>query len=98
LCSPKIKSDGTFGNYVGVQEQKNEFRVSKFDILNLLYYYIGVQEQKKILKILKFDILRVRPILIPTKDSNLCFVKKFSVLVYLTDRILTDKNFDRQEF
>jgi hypothetical protein len=26
---------GTIGNYVGVQEQKNEFRVSKFDILKL---------------------------------------------------------------
>jgi hypothetical protein len=35
--SPYIKSDGTIGyyNYVGVQEQKNEFRVSKFDILKV---------------------------------------------------------------
>jgi hypothetical protein len=29
------KSDGTFGNYFGVQEQKNEPRILKFDILRV---------------------------------------------------------------
>jgi hypothetical protein len=30
-----IKSDGTFGNYVGAQEQKYELRNWKFDILRV---------------------------------------------------------------
>jgi hypothetical protein len=36
--SPLIKSDGTFGNYVGVQEQKNELRVSIEQIESIPYY------------------------------------------------------------
>jgi hypothetical protein len=37
-------SDGTFGNYIGVQEQKKELRILKFDILRVPFIQIPTKK------------------------------------------------------
>jgi hypothetical protein len=44
--SPLIKSDGTFYNYVGVQEQKNVLRILRFDILRVAPYKFRLRRVK----------------------------------------------------
>jgi hypothetical protein len=42
--SPYNKTNGTFGNYIGVQEQNNELGILKFDILRVTPIQISTKK------------------------------------------------------